>query len=171
MTHSFVSEKTTRGLHHKPKRSKALFKVVNSVVKLTMGIVSSTPLKVGDWFGVLVLIVVPMDDHSVVLGQDFLRLLKSVSIPHMNFLMFMNKIETFDVHMMTRRKLRWIPRILDINLIKESSEPMDKPHAIAKQQSENILGKTTLGAQVGVVKVDNKMANVGSKDGLSHKEG
>ena len=73
-THSFVSERTAWGLHHKAECDGSSFKVVNSGVKPVAEIVRSTPLIVGSWSGVLDMTVVPMDDQRVILGKDFLRL-------------------------------------------------------------------------------------------------
>lgn len=46
-THSFVSERTTWGLHRKAECDGSLFKAVNSGVKLVAGVIRSTPLTVG----------------------------------------------------------------------------------------------------------------------------
>ena len=68
-THSFVSKRTTTSLHNKLERNKSAFKVVKSIMKSVVGVVHATPLKVGDWYDILDLVVAPLDDHVVVLGK------------------------------------------------------------------------------------------------------
>jgi len=62
-------------------------------------------LKVGDLFGVLDLIVGPIDDHNVVMGKYFMRSSKAIYVPHMNCLMFMDETKTCGLLMVTRRKM------------------------------------------------------------------
>lgn len=64
-----------------------------------------TPLKDGEWYRSLDLMVVPLDDHSIILGWDFLKLTKTALVPHENDLMFLSGTNTYVVPMMTRRKL------------------------------------------------------------------
>lgn len=68
VTHSFMSEQTTWGLHRMVECNGSSFKVVNSGVNPVDGIVRSTPLTVGSWLGVLDMKVVPLDIQSVILG-------------------------------------------------------------------------------------------------------
>jgi hypothetical protein len=100
----------------------AMFKVVNSIVKPTIGVVCSTPLKVGEWFGSLDLTVAPLDDHTIILGKDFLKLSKVVPMPHENYLMFLDGTKTCGVPMMTRRKLGRMPRMSVMKLIEATIE-------------------------------------------------
>jgi len=83
-THSFIREQTTKQLHHKVKGGKTTSKAVKSIVKKALGIVFSAPLKFGDLFGVLDLIVVALDEHRVIFGYDFLKLAKVVLVPRKN---------------------------------------------------------------------------------------
>jgi len=66
MTHNIVSEKTTNSLHRKTESITTMYKVVNSVVELTVGVVFSTPLRIGSWFGNWELMVDTLDDHALV---------------------------------------------------------------------------------------------------------
>jgi len=47
-THSFVSERTSTPFHRNPNNNVVSFKVVNSTMKSTIGMVCYMPLKVGD---------------------------------------------------------------------------------------------------------------------------
>jgi hypothetical protein len=67
-THSFISEQTTMRLYCKPTSSLTTFMVVNSTMKPTVGVVHSTPLRDGDWFGSFNFMVASLDDHAMVLG-------------------------------------------------------------------------------------------------------
>jgi hypothetical protein len=101
----------------------ATFKVVNSTVKLATRVVCSVPLKVGEWFGSLDLIMAPLDDHMVVLGKDFLKLAKVVLVPHGNCLMFLDGTKTYGMTMMTRRNLGRMLRMSVVKLIEATVNP------------------------------------------------
>lgn len=131
-THNFVSEWIATTLHRKPKSSEATFKVVNSTMRPTTRVVCFAPLKVGEWFGSLDLMVVPLDDHSVILGHDFLKLAKAVLVPHENYLMFLDRNKTCGVSMMTRRKLGQMLRMSVVNLVEIMCEPTNRHRVIAQ---------------------------------------
>ena len=54
------------------------FKAVNSTIRAVDGVLKNTQVKVGSWFGKLDLRVVDMDDHSMVLGLDFMELAQAI---------------------------------------------------------------------------------------------
>ena len=83
----------------------ATFEVVNLEMKSTIVVVYSTPLKVGEWSCSLELMVVPLDNHLVILGHEFFKISKVVHMPHENYLMFLDGIISCDVTMMTKRRL------------------------------------------------------------------
>ena len=141
-SHNFISERTTKRLHRKPECCEVLVKVVNSVVEQTMGVVFSTSLEVGDWIVTLDLIVTPMDNHNVVLGQDFLNQAQEIPMPQMNNLMFMNESRTCIMLMVTRNRLGSMARMTDIRLVEAIDEPMYKPYFTAQQQGEK--GSSTM---------------------------
>jgi len=64
-THSFVSERSVKSFHHKPESNTKPCKVMNSTVVSMTGIVRSTPLRVGEWFGNMDVFVYPLDDLGV----------------------------------------------------------------------------------------------------------
>jgi hypothetical protein len=110
------------------------FKVVKSIVKPTTRVVYSSPLKVGERFNNLDLTVAPLYDHTVILGKDFLNLSKAILLPHENHFMFLSGTKTYSVPMMTRRKLRRMPRMLAIKLIEATNDSAVMPYVIAQQQ-------------------------------------
>jgi len=102
-------------------------------VKLSTREVHCASLKVGEWFGSLDLIVAPLDDHTIILRKDFLKLSKAVPVSHENYLMFLDRTKTCDMPMMTRRKLGSMPIVSTIKLIDAISESMTKPCVITQQ--------------------------------------
>ena len=83
------------GLHHKAECDGSLFKEVNSRVKPVARVVHSALLTFRSWSGVLDMIVVPMDNQKVILGQDFLRLARAIPVPHEECLLFEDRTKTF----------------------------------------------------------------------------
>jgi hypothetical protein len=81
-THDFISEQTTTSLHCKIERSTTFFKEVNSLVKPMTGVVRSTPLRVGSWFGTWDLMVAPLYGHAMVLVKYFLKYAQLVHMSH-----------------------------------------------------------------------------------------
>lgn len=79
-THNFVSKKAAKSLHPRPKRSTRTCKVVNSTLMLMIGIGHFKPLRVGEWFENMDMLVSPLDDHAMILGMDNLRTPKSLGI-------------------------------------------------------------------------------------------
>jgi len=75
-THSFLSKKAAKSFGKKAKMGKewSAFKVVNSTMKAVTSVMENTQVRVGSWFGNLDLRIVDVDDHSMVLGQDFMKL-------------------------------------------------------------------------------------------------
>lgn len=55
-------------LHRKIEWDGSLIKEVNSGVNPMVEVIHSAPLTIGSWLGVLDMMVVPMDDQSVILG-------------------------------------------------------------------------------------------------------
>jgi hypothetical protein len=131
-THNFLSEHNDKEIKHKFERSMASFKGVNSTMKSTVEVIHYTPLNFGEWFGILDLMVIPLDDHRVIFGQDFMKLSKVATMPHENYLMFLDGNKTYGVPTMTRRKLGRVLRISAMKLIEVANEPIDKPCLITQ---------------------------------------
>ena len=70
--------------------------------------------------------VVPLDDHSVILGQDFLKLAKAIPLPHENHLMSLDGTKTCGVPMMNRRKLWKMPRMSTMKMVEMASDPTNR---------------------------------------------
>jgi len=79
-THSFLSRKAAKSFGKKTKVEKewSAFKAVNSTIRVVDGVLKNIQVKVGSWFGKLDLRVVDMDDHSMVLGLDFMELAQAI---------------------------------------------------------------------------------------------
>ena len=95
MNHNFVSENTTKSLHHNIKSNTTMYKVVNSIMEL----------KVGSCFGNRYLKVAPLDDHALVLGKEFNIFSKGVLLPHVSFLVFLDEAKIPSIPMTMNRKL------------------------------------------------------------------
>ena len=54
-------------------------------------------------------------------------------MPHKNYFMFLDDTKTCDVPILTRRKFERVRRLLSMNLIKETTEPMNDPNTISQQ--------------------------------------
>lgn len=52
-------------------------------------IVFSSSIQIGDWFGSLDLIVIPLDNHTLILGHKFLGDAKADLLIHRYFLLFL----------------------------------------------------------------------------------
>lgn len=148
LTHNFVSGWTTWGLHHKVECDESLFKVVNSIVKPVVEVIHSTPLRVGNWLGVLDLTVVPMEDQSVVLGQDFLRLTRVVLAPHESCFLFEDRTKTCGVPMVMRKTFGWVSHMPSLALLKVEG---DISHIVTLLQDKTISHWKYLGIVVGVL--------------------
>ena len=105
MAHNYASEKTMNSVHYKPESSITMYKVVNSEVEPIVGVVHSTPLRVGSWFGYWELKVAPLDDQTLVSRQDFLIFSKGVPLLHVSFLIFLDEAEMPSMSMIINRNL------------------------------------------------------------------
>lgn len=137
VTHSFVSEQTTWGLHRKSECDGSSFKAVHLGVKPMVGVIHLVPLIVASWSRVLDMTVVPMDDHSVILSLDFLRHARVIPVLHEVCLLFQNRTETFGVPMMVRKKFGHVPSISSMTLFKVFEG--DQPYIVAHLQEESDL--------------------------------
>ena len=62
--------------------------------------------------------MVPMDNQSVILGEDFLRLARVILVPEDNCLLFENKTKMFGVSMKVRKKFKWVSHISSMTFLK-----------------------------------------------------
>ena len=75
-THSFLSKKATKSFGKKAtiKKEWSAFKALNSTMKVVTSVMENTQVRVGSWFGKLDMRIVDINDHSMILGQHFLKL-------------------------------------------------------------------------------------------------
>ena len=151
-THSFVSERMTWGLHCKVECDSTSLKEVNLGVKPMSGVIRSSPLTVGSLLGVLGMKMVHMDDHTVIFGQNFLRLAEVDLVPHEDCLLFVEEIKTFGVSFTMRKKFGQVPHTSSMTLFKFSRG--DWPHIVVHLQEEAIPQQEDLGIILGVLRVD-----------------
>ena len=71
-----------------------------------------------------------MDDHSIVLGKEFLKLTKEVLVPYKNNLVFLGETKTWSLPMMTRIKFGHIPRMSSMFLEEISDLLVNMPYSI-----------------------------------------
>jgi predicted aspartyl protease len=67
-THIFLSEQATKSLHFKPKSCTVTRKVLKSETMSMIGIARWTPLRVGEWFQNMDMLVAPLEYHVMILG-------------------------------------------------------------------------------------------------------
>ena len=112
-THSFLSRKVAKSFGKKIMMEKewSAFKAVNSNIRAVDGVLKGTQIRVGSWFGKLDLRVVDMDDHSMVLGLDFLDLAQAMPMMDRDILLITAGGKTMMVPMNRRSCLGYRPRI------------------------------------------------------------
>jgi hypothetical protein len=89
---------------------------------------------VGEWFGNMDLLVAPLDDHVMILGLDFLRLSKATPLIHEIHLVFLDKARTLSASLTMKGKLRRMPRISMIRLVKGVGRSIDEPCDMTQHQ-------------------------------------
>ena len=72
-----------------------------------------------------------MDDHSIVLGKEILKVTKEVLVPYKNNLVFLGETKTWSLPMMTRIKFGHIPRMSSMFLEEISDLLVNMPYSIA----------------------------------------
>ena len=120
-THSFLSRKAAKSFGKKAKmeREWSAFKAVNSTMKAVVGVIENTQVRVGSWFGKLDLRIVDMDDHSMVLGQDFMRLAQAIPMVDRDILLITVEGRTMMVPMNRRSCLGYRPRMTSMTLYRK----------------------------------------------------
>ena len=81
--------------------------------------------------------VVPVEDQSVIFGQDFLRLVRAILVPHEDCFLFEDGTETFGVSLTMRKKFGWVTCVYSMTLFKVIDG--DKPQTITHPQEETIM--------------------------------
>jgi len=141
-THSFVSRKTARSFGKKTKTEKesSAFKAVNSPIKVVDGLLKDVQIRVGSWFGKLDLRVVDMDDHSMVLGLDFMRLAQAIPMMDRDLLLITAEKKNMMIPMNRRSCLGYKPRMTSIILYPK--DPNVKHTDVEQRRLGNIVQTT-----------------------------
>jgi hypothetical protein len=87
------------------------------VAKKTTWIVRSTTVGMGAWLGNLDLIAVPLNDHAMILGQDFLKSAQAIRLIFKNCVVVLGGAEVLSMPMVRKSKLGWKLRISMIKLV------------------------------------------------------
>lgn len=89
-THNFVSAEEAKRLKLEVAKEPGWLKAVIADARPIHGATRGVELQVGAWKGKVDLSVVPLDDHQVILGMDFLRQAKAVPMPFNRTVCFMD---------------------------------------------------------------------------------
>ena len=108
--------------------------------------INATPLIVGRWQGKVDLEFVPLEDHSMIVGQDFLRLARAVSVPHVGWLVFLEESGAWSFPLTTKSKLGHWPRMSSVQVFEDhgksknlAQDNIRQPHTYAKKKSKKKL--------------------------------
>ena len=166
-SHSLVSKKTALSLHSGMESCQAKFKAVNSAVRDVTGMIRAAPIRVGRWHGKMDLKVVPLDDHSMILGQDFLRLAKAVPVPHAGRLVFLGEDGTWSLPMTQKSRLGYKPRVTSVQVFEDPGkckhlpqQSIGKKTVSAKNSKPSIEVKADLSAAGRLAALEKRMASI-----------
>ncbi|XP_043809670.1 uncharacterized protein LOC122722623 [Manihot esculenta] len=83
-SHNFMKLDVAKKLGVPFQGDKGWLKVVNSFPTPTYGVARNVQVKIGEWTGTLDFYIINLDDHSCVLGMDFMDKVKAVLLPYAN---------------------------------------------------------------------------------------
>ena len=89
-SHNFISIGEARRLELRVSGGGGSIKAVNSPAQPIQGVARQVDASLGAWAGRLDFSVVPLDDHAVVLGMEFLDRVRAFPVPFANSLCLMN---------------------------------------------------------------------------------
>ncbi|GAV63450.1 gag-asp_proteas domain-containing protein, partial [Cephalotus follicularis] len=90
-THSFLAERIVTRLSLRMDKHTNRIKAVNSQAQAVVGMVHGVQIATGDWAEKVDLMVVPLDDFDLILGNDFFIYEKVIMMPHQCGLFIMNE--------------------------------------------------------------------------------
>ncbi|GJT21152.1 retrovirus-related pol polyprotein from transposon TNT 1-94 [Tanacetum coccineum] len=96
-THNFVADDEAKRLGINATKGSGTIKAVNSLAKAIHGVAKDVWGKIGEWEGMIDLLVVPIDDFKVVLGLEFLDKVRAFPMPFANSLCILDGGKTFIV--------------------------------------------------------------------------
>ncbi|CAL5371561.1 unnamed protein product [Camellia sinensis] len=129
-THNFMSEKVVQTLGLQVTQSASRIKAVNSAAQSVQGMASKVSITVGDWTGRVNLMVVPLDDFDVILGNDFFVTAKVALMPYLGGILisdedkpcFVAGCSKSDKGKSTKRKTETLSAIQVHNGLKKGAE-------------------------------------------------
>ncbi|XP_043813273.1 uncharacterized protein LOC122723794 [Manihot esculenta] len=83
-SHNFMKLDVAKKLGVPFQGDEGWLKVVNSFPTPTYGVARNVQVRIGEWTGTLDFYIIDLDDHSCVLGMDFMDKVKAVLLPYAN---------------------------------------------------------------------------------------
>ncbi|GAV83657.1 gag-asp_proteas domain-containing protein [Cephalotus follicularis] len=90
-THSFLAERMVNRLSFRVDKHDSRIKAVNSQSQVVAGMAHGVQIAMGVWAGKIDLMVVPLDNFDLILGNDFFISEKVIMMPHLSGLFIMNE--------------------------------------------------------------------------------
>lgn len=90
-SHNFIAKRMAKSLGLTVSQHSSRIKAVNSQAQPVLGMANSVEVRIGDWAGMLNLMVVPLDDFDLIIGNDWFVDAKVVLMPHLGGLMVMDQ--------------------------------------------------------------------------------
>ncbi|GAV76794.1 gag-asp_proteas domain-containing protein [Cephalotus follicularis] len=91
-THSFLAERMVTRLSLRVDKHTSRIKAVNSQAQAVAGMAHGVQISIGDWAGKIDLMVVPLHDFDLILGNDFFISEKVIMMPQLCGLFIMNEL-------------------------------------------------------------------------------
>ena len=124
-THSFLSRKVATSLREMKdgiEKDLSAFKGINSGMKAVNGVMKNTHLRVGSWFGKMDLRVINMDDHAMVLGQEFMVATQAIPMVDRDILLILDGGKTMMIPMTRKSRLGYQPRMASLILYEKNPD-------------------------------------------------
>lgn len=125
------------------EREWSAFKAVNSTMKVVTGVMENTQVRVGLWFAKLDLRIMDMDDHFVVLGQDFMKLSQAIPMVDQDILLTIAEGRTMLFPMNRRSCMGYRPMMNSMTLYLK--DPNVKHEDVEKRGLESMTQTTKEG--------------------------
>ncbi|GAV75623.1 Asp_protease_2 domain-containing protein [Cephalotus follicularis] len=107
-THSFLIERIVHRLDLKVDMHTNRIKAVDSQPQAVIGMAHSVKISMGDWDGKINLMVVPLDDFDLILGNEFFISEKIFIMPHLCGLLITNEQNLTLWRDMMLQRVGWI---------------------------------------------------------------
>ena len=100
--HNFSKDSVAKNLGLRLEEYLSTFKEVNSQMEKVIGRTKELSMKIGDWSGLVNFTVVPMDNFNVVLGMDFMRIMKATPVTYVDNMVIFSGDEPIFILMVWR---------------------------------------------------------------------